>query len=937
MTSLANILERKSITVPIRQFALKLDRDRTRGFLSAEKKCHRRDRPPWSRPLHRLSRQFRYWQIYISDLKLHRHSYNALLAIEDEVNWRPEFYPRQLQEAKHLLQETKKALQAIRQRASNYRSKDLQIQAQEAELSGDAHKARILRRLHKAETTHKAFLKLRRFLKPRHTGGVTKLELPINQPDGSTRIEMTEDPKIIESACLQRNKQHFGQAQGTPFTIPPLSIIESSGCGPISDMILEDRLDELPFEVSELPEAQQVILQELKQCLPTMDDSLSFEDFKRRFTIWREDTSTSPSGMYLSLCKALISSKTHEGLIDAHILQEGEDIFMDIFILSNLACRFGFAYERWKEVVNCMINKKQDSYLLNQLRVIHLFEADYNLIIGLVFGRYMIYRMCDNNLFHPSQWGRPNRECEDVLMLKELTYQVASMSRTDIATFDNDASACYDRIVTRFALLCCRAHGVPEGPCRMTAEVLDNVIHKVKTAYGISDDSYQNSIDSPLHGVGQGSQDGPSLWGVSSSVTFRGADRLSKGLTCVNPCHDLPDRSICHTRKLDGFIDDVTGWFNRMLQELRARNSTFDVYELASGMQHDATTWQTLLDISGGKLAVAKCLYYLGHWRWTNGAPEFTPASDIGRPISLDDDDGPIEIPHYDATEAHLTLGVWKSPSGNLTRQFDHLMKKSKMWTASMQAASLTKDEAVLSYSRIYIPSLRYGLGTCFFSSKQLIQIQRPAVNTILPKMGFNRHLPRSVVYGPQCLGALGLPSLVFEQGLQQIQFIGRHLRSATSPLRSLFQIGLEWFRILSGLPVCPLASPNLDTTHVELAQWFQSLQGFLSTINHSLEVPNHYLPRPLREHDRTIMSLCRANFTTTELITINRCRLFLRVSTIAEITTADGTKLHPTVWRGVHPPNSESKLLWPRQSKPPPPSWRVWRRFLQQVLKPDS
>ena len=279
-----------------------------------------------------------------------------------------------------------------------------------------------------------------------------------------------------------------------------------------------------------------------------MESSISFDDFKRRFTVWQEDTSTSPSSMYLSLYKALILGKFHEGNIDQTIIQTGEDIFMDIFILSNLACRFGFAYDRWKEVVNCMINKKADSFLLNQLWVIHLFEADYNLLIGLIFGRYMIHRICDYGLFHPSQWGRPNREYEDVLMLKELTYQVASMSRTDLATFDNDALACYDRIVTCFALLCCRSHGVPEGPCRMMAEVLDNVsIHKIKTAYAISEAFYTNTVESPIHGVGQGSQDGPSLWGISSSVAIRGADQLSQGITCVNPCHDLPHQEQLHT------------------------------------------------------------------------------------------------------------------------------------------------------------------------------------------------------------------------------------------------------------------------------------------------------------------------------------------------------------------------------------------------------
>ena len=207
---LANTIERTTATASVRRYAMKINRDRTRGFLMAEKKCHRRDRPPWSRALHRLSRQFRYWQITISDLRLKRHSHNALITIEDEIDWRPPFYPSQLHEAKQFLADTKNALRELRKQAETYRSKDLQLQAQEAALAGDHNKAKILKRLHQAETTHNAFLKLRRFLKPKNNGGVTKLEIPINQPDGSTEIGITEDPQLIEAACLERNKRHFG-------------------------------------------------------------------------------------------------------------------------------------------------------------------------------------------------------------------------------------------------------------------------------------------------------------------------------------------------------------------------------------------------------------------------------------------------------------------------------------------------------------------------------------------------------------------------------------------------------------------------------------------------------------------------------------------------------------------------------------------------------
>ena len=254
-----------------------------------------------------------------------------------------------------------------------------------------------------------------------------------------------------------------------------------------------------------------------------------------------------------------------------------------------------------------------------------------------------------------------------------------------------------------------------------------------------------------------------------------------------------------------------------------------------------------------------------------------------------------------------------------------------------MQSANLTRDEAFLSFTRIYIPSLRYGLGTCSFPPSDLIRIQRPAINAILPKMGYNRHLPRAVVFGPRNLGALGLPSLVFEQGIQQLQFIGRHLRAPTSPLRSLFQIGVEWFRTLAGYTTCPLATPQLSTSHVELAPWFKSLQNFLTTIHHSLDIPNLLCPRKLRLQDQAIMSLSHAHFTDTDLLRINRCRLFLRVHMLSEICSTDGSRLLTSIWQGHPPTNSYSRLLWPRQQRPSSLSWRAWRKFLSQALRPGS
>ena len=41
----------------------------------------------------------------------------------------------------------------------------------------------------------------------------------------------------------------------------------------------------------------------------------------------------------------------------------------------------------------------------------------------------------------------------DPVLLKQLSYDLSRQCRTNLATFDNDASACYDRIIVALAML----------------------------------------------------------------------------------------------------------------------------------------------------------------------------------------------------------------------------------------------------------------------------------------------------------------------------------------------------------------------------------------------------------------------------------------------------------------------------------------------------
>jgi hypothetical protein len=94
------------------------------------------------------------------------------------------------------------------------------------------------------------------------------------------------------------------------------------------------------------------------------------------------------------------------------------------------------------KAINVMIHKQPGIYLLEKLRIIHLFEADYNFVIETIFGRGALHFGVDNGTLHSSQWGQPGRQCSDVVTLRELTLGVAKMTKTPLAGFENDASVC---------------------------------------------------------------------------------------------------------------------------------------------------------------------------------------------------------------------------------------------------------------------------------------------------------------------------------------------------------------------------------------------------------------------------------------------------------------------------------------------------------------
>jgi len=225
-----------------------------------------------------------------------------------------------------------------------------------------------------------------------------------------------------------RNRSHFGQAQGTPFTLPPLSDdLDFDGATSSAEMILDGTYDSTSMAditrlvISNLCKSKYVIRAPLKT-------KISETAYISKIKNWKESTSTSPSGLHLGHYHAMVARHEYSSCDDSKEKDSMDSKQSAIrrahLALTNYALEHGYSFERWRTVVNVMIQKEPGNSKIHRLRVIHLYEADYNLILGLKW-RELMHAAEDEGLLNDGQYGsRPNRSAHDPVFIEEIQSEI---------------------------------------------------------------------------------------------------------------------------------------------------------------------------------------------------------------------------------------------------------------------------------------------------------------------------------------------------------------------------------------------------------------------------------------------------------------------------------------------------------------------------------
>ena len=152
---------------------------------------------------------------------------------------------------------------------------------------------------------------------------------------------------------------------------------------------------------------------------------------------------------------------------------------------------------------------------------------------------------------------------------------------------------------------------------------------------------------------------------------------------------------------------------------------------------------------------------------------------------------------------------------------------------------------------------------------------------------------------------------------------------------RKLALITLAWAQLLADTQKPVLSDATIALPHIAPMKWIPSIHEFLNSICGRMEVENLPVTPLEREHDRFLMDIALDLYSKpSDLQHLKTCRLYLQVTLLSNITTADGKFIRSEVMQSHRPLSNSTTELFPYQSSPDTAGWILWYTFLTHLTR---
>ena len=271
---------------------------------------------------------------------------------------------------------------------------------------------------------------------------------------------------------------------------------------------------------------------------------------------------------------------------------------------------------------------------------------------------------------------------------------------------------------------------------------------------------------------------------------------------------------------------------------------------------------------------------------------------------------------------------------GNNVEECQHLRKKTMEFADNMRTGFLSKNDAWYALNSTIMKMLEYPMEATTITEEEWNKIMAPILLSGLPRSGIDRKFPRAVLYGPRNLQGFGILHPWFHQEIKHLITCVQHSLLSTIT-RSLITATTEQIRLELGMPGY-ITDHNFDIAYSYLTtSWIKDVFAFCYKYGIKLQDSAAKLEL-VRYNDSFLMeNFVRHGFRDRALKMLNEMRMFLKVITVANITTADGVEITPEAWQGIPNEVTGSLYEWRRATRKLTKEYcTLWQEALKRITR---
>ena len=675
--------------------------------------------------------------------------------------------------------------------------------------------------------------KIKYVVKPNYRAGVNSILIParseyesVGEPLDNTNVDRmweritpkngkdveawdrVTDKTEIERILLRWQQLHFLQANETPLT-------DAEWLEQFEDPTFQEEVVHGTYHPPSYlhPTTRDILLHFKREPqVQEIDFSTTFDDFKNFVKKSKEKTGTSPSGRHYGHYKAL--------------LQGGVEYLETIHDILELALQNNIILRRWRNTTTTLIEKEPGVPYVHRMRAIHIIEAEVQFLAKNFYVTKLMKGAEKNGLITDEQYGgRANRQAQTAVINKILYYNLSHQMLMPAAFMDDDAKACYDRIITPLSSLECRKWGAPYKLTKFTNSFITNQTYSIKTGHGISTSTYSYNNNDRIQGSGQGIGWAGPRWLCSGDTCSRIMSKCGTGMHFFNPTKSTTVR-----KQGDYFVDDTaTGvTLNTLKSDQR---DIFDQLNFIEQLHSD------ILFSLGHKLAIDKCSFYAADYHRGKLKHDYKLIHELPGCVHIREThtSAPINVKRLQPFQAHKTLGCQISLNVNQGKQFRELHKKLESWNSKVKSSFLSASEKIKSYNSYTSKGVEYVLPTSSLSENQCNDLDKLVTPILYHAHSIQKNNSKCVLYSPQKYGGFGHKSVWHLQGILKLKFFLTHYRRHDTTGR-LIKISIHWTQLEAGV-----STPFYKHNYKKLAPlltptWVTHLWDYLSSCNSTIE-----------------------------------------------------------------------------------------------------